>query len=161
MHALLIYISEGQTFDPEKLRRNLEHIPGVSCIGGAEFSRYVVGCRYEFGGDSSDLRVEQDSPETIVIDGTGDASLNLALELQKREQRPLRVTDLSYSFDLPLWNIFSVDEFRRQRASAQAYGIGIRVAHTHDCAFQSEDLGGEGASGLSHPRSPHLISETR
>lgn len=128
MHALLIYIGEGQTFDPEKLRRNLERIPGVSGIGGTEFSRYVVGCRYEFGGDSTDLRVEQDAPETIVIDGAGDASLNLALELQKCEQRLLRVTDLGYSFDLPLWNIFSVDEFRRQRAlTAWAFGSLTRA----------------------------------
>lgn len=42
--------------------------------------------------------------------GTGDASLNLALELQRREPRPLRVTDLGYDFEFPLQSIRTIGE---------------------------------------------------
>lgn len=128
MHALLIYIGEGQAFDPGKLTSDLERMSGVSDLGGAEFSRYVVGCRYEFNGDRTDLRVERDDPETIVLDGAGDASVNLALELQKRDRRLLRVTNLGYDFDLPLWDIASVAEFRQRMAAARVYDAGVRVA---------------------------------
>lgn len=113
MSTLLIYIGENERFDANKVKRDLEQVPGVEKLQVDNFGSSLLQCDYNFNGDSTILRLADDLA-IISVDGTGDASLQIALELQKREERQLHLTNYNYVFDLPLNNIHSVDELRRE-----------------------------------------------
>ncbi len=53
-----------------------------------------------------------DDLESITIAGAGDASLQVALELQRREEQPLFVTDFGYDFNFSLKDIHTIDAIK-------------------------------------------------
>jgi hypothetical protein len=99
--SLIIYIGEGVPFDFAVLRDAIDRIPGVHDIRLSELDGAVLQARFEGYGDSTMMRVLDDS-ETIAIDGTGLASFCLAIEIAKRLPLPIRMIDSYYSFDIEL-----------------------------------------------------------
>ena len=112
MNKTLVFIGEGQTFDQRKIRRDLLKI-GVTNLRFGDLIGSVLEGDYRFNEDVTIVRLSDDL-QTISMYGTGDASLNLALELQRREPRPLRVTDLGYDFEFSLQSVRTVAEMRRK-----------------------------------------------
>ena len=119
MNALMIYINERDVFAPQRLRYSLANISGVRDLDGENFSDSPVACNYDFADDTTTLRLARDL-RAIFIHGTGDASLNLALELQRREPRPLRVTDLGYDFEFSLQSVRTIGEMLH-KINAEVY----------------------------------------
>lgn len=114
MRLLFLYIGEGQTFDLDKLIGDLRDIEGVSEINGANFSSSLLACDYQFGENMTVLRLESNDLGTLSLNGINDASLQLALELQKREPRPLRAFDDGYFFHFSLESVNSLDDFKQK-----------------------------------------------
>ena len=107
MNKTLVFIGEGQTFDQRKIRRDLSKI-GVTNLRFGDLIGSVLEGDYRFNEDVTIVRLSDDL-QTISMYGTGDASLNLALELQRREPRPLRVTDLGYDFEFSLQSVHTIE----------------------------------------------------
>lgn len=113
MQHLFIYIGENQRFDPEKIIHDFHDIPGTSNINGPDFSDARAACDYEFDGYKTFVRLEGD-PTMIVIDSVSDAAFQMALELQKRDLRPLRVITDTGGFHFSIKGINSLAELKRK-----------------------------------------------
>jgi hypothetical protein len=100
-------------FDRDKLRRALEQIPSVQNVEEGAFTKSVLRCDFDYDDDRTTLRVGDDL-KSIVIDGTGDASLKIAIEIQRQCEFPIRTVDENYNFDLRLTAVSSVEELRKQ-----------------------------------------------
>jgi hypothetical protein len=110
MNFLLVFHDDQSPFDPDDIRRVFEDIPGTSELT-TEGSR--LRCHFDFNQDTTTAHLAEDL-DAISIHCTGDASLQMALEIQRRYPQPLRVTDLDYGFDLLLSEIGSVEEFDKK-----------------------------------------------
>jgi hypothetical protein len=86
-------------------------VPGTHGLRDSDLIGSVLECKYDYSNDSTIVRLSDDL-ETISISGLGDASLNIALEIQRRMGLPLRAVDWDYSFDVDLSAFGSVHEFR-------------------------------------------------
>lgn len=124
MISLLMFIGEYEQFDDEEVYRYLQEIPGVSELKRGCFVGAVLQCHYDFNGDSTIVRLSDDLG-TITAAGTGDASLQVALELQRRETRPIRVTDFGYNFDLSLGDMHGLEEFRQKITAANVEEVEV------------------------------------
>jgi hypothetical protein len=118
MNMLLIFKGEHETFDEKKVVRDLSEIRGVYNLHQGDFSGSIWECEYDYKKDSTIVRLSDDL-KTITVHGIGDASLNIALELQKREPHKLRVVDMGYNFDLMLNEIKSLEDFRGKIRDAE------------------------------------------
>lgn len=113
MDALLIVLGEHVKFDADKILRDLRSIPGVSEIKAGGSPDTIIECRYEFGSDVTTVRLSADE-EVISARGTGDASLQAAIEFQRREEKPLRVFNQGWDFDFSLKGIDTLVEFKQK-----------------------------------------------
>ena len=113
MQVLFVYFGVSQKFDPDKLRNLLETIPGAYNINSETAGDFLVAYRYDFNGDRTTLRLKKNDLETISIIGAEDASLQLALELQGREQSSLIVFNESYTLHVSLKELHSLEEFKQ------------------------------------------------
>lgn len=124
MNSLLMFVGEHVQFDDEEVYRYLQEIPGVSGLNRGRFIGAVLQCHYDFNGDSTIVRLSDDL-RTVTAAGTGDASLQVALELQRRETRPMRVTDFGYNFDLSLKGVHGLEEFRQKITAANVEEVEV------------------------------------
>jgi len=109
MPFLILYLRDGQKFDKNVIARGLEQIDGVKPLLGDSALEYS----YRYGNDQTDIRLRKDE-ETIVIDGSGEASLDAALRIQSIYPETVQLIDESYSFDLPLNEIASVADLEQR-----------------------------------------------
>ena len=107
MDLLLLYIGDGQQFDEEKVFQILNSVPGVKNLNRGKTTGAIMEGNYDFSSDSTIVRLAEDL-ETISISGTGDASLQLALEIQRAYHQPLHLVDSDYSFDVVLSDVSSL-----------------------------------------------------
>ena len=112
MNSLIVYGKPGFSFSEEDVLRNLKDIPGVYNLERGHFVGAILQCEYEFNGDRTIARLSDDL-QTVTIARTGDASLQLTLELQQREAQPLFVTDLGYDYNIALKGLHEIDEIKR------------------------------------------------
>lgn len=113
MDALLIVLGEHVRFDAGKILHDLQDIPGVSEIKTAGSFDSIIECRYEYDNDITTVRLSTGG-EVISARGIGDASLQVAIELQRREEKPLRVFNQSWDFDFLLKSIDTLEEFKQK-----------------------------------------------
>lgn len=111
MNSLIICSDPGFTFDEEKVLQNLKDIPGVFNLERGDFVGAVLQCEYVFNSDRTIVRLSDDL-ESITISGTGEASVQMAIELQHRETQPLYVTDFGYDFNIPLKQVHTIGDFQ-------------------------------------------------
>jgi hypothetical protein len=93
--SLFLFLdTEGKVkFDAVKVRACLQHLQGVSnCREGVDTARndMLFDCFYEFNDDSTTIFVPKDL-SFMSIWGTGEASLQAALEIQKRYDAPIYI----------------------------------------------------------------------
>lgn len=71
----------------------------------------VIECDFLYNNDFTVVRVS-DNLETISIHGSGEASLKIAVEMNKQCNFPLRMTDVDYGFDIELMSVDSVTKLQ-------------------------------------------------
>lgn len=113
MQTLFIYPEGRQGFVPKDLEDELRSIDGTDNINGENLSDSPVACDYKFGDDWTTIRLSDDLT-TITMRGIGDATLHMALELQKRSKQSLRVFDDGYNFHFALKDVSSSRELKQK-----------------------------------------------
>lgn len=113
MQLLILFIGENEKFDQKKLVDIAQNIPGVENIREGEFVGSILEFEFSEGEDFTTVRLSGDR-ETINISGLGDASLKIALSIQKRYPKPIIAVDSDYSFELVLNKINSLDKLRKK-----------------------------------------------
>ena len=98
MKLLILYIGEKEKFDKYLLGEVMRDIPGTQELQDGDFVDSIREWEFIDQQERTLIRLSKDL-ETISIPGTGDASLKVTLELQKRYPKSLRVVDDDYSFD--------------------------------------------------------------
>lgn len=125
MKLLILYIGENEKFDKTLLVEIMAHIPGTKDLPEENLVGSIREWEFVDSGDGAArllrdrtlVRLSEDL-ETISIPGTGDASLKIALEIQKHYPIPIRVVDEDYSFDLVLKEMDSVAALRQNMLAA-------------------------------------------
>lgn len=118
MNKLIIFHDDESSFDPDEVRRIFEDIPGTRQLKEGQVGSRLW-CDFDFNDDKTTVRLAENL-KAISMHGTGDASLQMALQIQKRHSKPLRVTDLDYGFDLFIGEIGSVEDFDKKIRDAYA-----------------------------------------
>lgn len=114
MNSLIIFpvrendFDKPETFKADKILADLHEIKGV-------YNLREENCEgeYRFKDNETIFTLSEDL-QRFSCRPENEASHNLALELQKREKRPLRVVNMSYDFDLILKEIKSLADFREK-----------------------------------------------
>lgn len=122
MNSLIVCGNSDFRFNEDKVFRSLEDVPGVYNLERSGFVGVALQCEYEFDGDRTIVRLSDDL-ESITIAGTGDASLQIALELQQREEQPLFVTDFGYDFNFSLKGIAAIDAIKEKMLASERVGV--------------------------------------
>jgi hypothetical protein len=125
MQLLLLFIGENQKFEQNQLKSILQKNSEVKNLKTGNFVGSILECDFSYESDFTIVRLSDDL-ETITISGTGDASLKIALEIQKSYPKPIRVIDSDYNFDLQLQEISSVSEFRQKILEASSAQLPVR-----------------------------------
>ena len=119
MNHLILVRDDYSSFEPSDVQQIFETIPGSQMLAETADIGSGIGCKFNWNGDKTIARLAGDS-KAITIHGTGKASQQMALEIQRRYPQPLRVTDLDYGFDLFVGEIGSVEEFTKKIRDAYA-----------------------------------------
>lgn len=108
-------------FDKAILAQILRSILGTSKIKMENDNcGTILESNYHFGDDFTTFRLSE-SLTFFSMDGTGRASQNIALEIQKQLSLPLYAFDTSYCFDIPLQEVTSLEDFEQK--IKQGYGV--------------------------------------
>jgi hypothetical protein len=122
-HLLLCDADEVSGFELGAVHQLLQSIPGVYSLRQGDFVGSVLQGFFDFGGDTTIVELSEDT-QRISLTGTGNAALQLALEIQGRSKRPLRAFDTSYTFDVPLDSVDSLAQFQQMvRGEGRAEGV--------------------------------------
>ena len=113
MQLLILFIGENEKFDKNKLVDIAKEIPGVENIREGEFVGSILEFEFSEKEDFTTVRLSGDR-ETISISGLGNASLKIALSIQKRYPKPIIAVDSDYSFELVLNKINSLNQLRQK-----------------------------------------------
>jgi hypothetical protein len=110
MPFLLLYVGEGRRFDQQAIIGSLQALKGARPLKPCEdcLSTY----HYDRGSDFTTIRFKKDQ-ETIVIDGTGEASLHAALHIQASYPEDIHLVDEGYSYDLVLRGVASLHQLEQ------------------------------------------------
>ncbi|WP_199246184.1 hypothetical protein [[Phormidium] sp. ETS-05] len=113
MKTLLLFIGEAEKFNLNEVGEIFTKIPNIQNLKQGDFIGSILECEFSDNNDYTIIRLSDDL-ETISIDGDGDASLKIALEIQKHYPQNLRLIDSNYSFDIELDKIKSVGQLRQK-----------------------------------------------
>lgn len=119
MDSLIVVLGENLTFDADKVQRDLEKIEGMSNLRRGVSATAALDCEYSRDG-SSTIAYLSDDLQRISMRPLNDASLRLALELQKREARPLMVFNQGMDFDFYIEDIKTLEAFKQKVRAAYA-----------------------------------------
>jgi hypothetical protein len=108
---LLVFRGKDLQLDADQVRSVLSTIEGVRDLTSADPFGGLLECEFDFKGDSTIIRLNRDA-SALSLSGLGDASLWMAMELQRRLGVPLRAVDTNYSFDVSLSAFGTLDELR-------------------------------------------------
>jgi hypothetical protein len=122
MNSLIVCGEAGFKFDEGEVFQTLKDLPGVYNLERGDFVGAALQCEYEFDGDRTIVRLSDDL-ESITIAGAGDASLQIALELQQREEQPLFVTDFGYDFNFSLKDSHTIDAIKGKMLASEGVGV--------------------------------------
>jgi hypothetical protein len=116
MDFILLVQKSGGLFDREPVADALKNIEGTYNHREVGDVASLYECQYDEADDSTIVRLAKDR-KAIVISGSGEASISLALRLQSILRQPLLAIDSDYSFEVPLMGISSIEEFWEETAN--------------------------------------------
>ena len=109
---LVLDFTGKSAFDPERVRMCLRRLPGI-CKWDENDKNRQFFCEFGLGSNNTILHMPRDS-RCIVIEGVGDASLQVALEIQRRYGEEVYAIDEGYSFAIPLSAVSSLADFNEK-----------------------------------------------
>ena len=118
MQFLLLFTSDQTKLPAGLLQRIFESEDGFHGIRFDEPGGDVIQAEYSTSADWTTVGLSN-SLETITLSGITDASLQAALNLQRRLRIPLRIIDDGYNFDLNLSDYANVQELWAAIESAE------------------------------------------
>ncbi|AFY80555.1 hypothetical protein [Oscillatoria acuminata] len=124
MKMLLLFIGEDEKFNLSQVADSLTKIPNIQNFKQGDFVGSILECEFSEKTDFTIIRLSDDL-ETISIDGDGEASLKIALEIQKHYPQNLRLIDSNYSFDIELAEIKSVGQLRHQMRESASFQLPV------------------------------------
>ncbi len=124
MKMLLLFIGEDEKFNISQVADSLTKIPNIQNFKQGNFVGSILECEFSEKNDFTIIRLS-DGLETISIDGDGEASLKIALEIQKHYPQNLRLIDSNYSFDIELAEIKSVGQLRHQMRESASFQLPV------------------------------------
>jgi hypothetical protein len=118
MHSILLLNTDDRPFDTEAIERILKTEADFSDVRSNTTGAAIES---HFGKSEEWIIVRLSAKlSRISLSGTTDTTLRAALILQARLDRPLRIVDTDYSFDLILADSGSIEELRAAIDAAQA-----------------------------------------
>ena len=103
---LVLDLTGKSAFDLGRVRGCLERLPGAHNWS----KRRVLFCEFDFNGDSTIVNAINES-RCISVEGMGDASLQVALEIQRRYGEEIYAIDETCGFCIPLSTVSSLADF--------------------------------------------------
>jgi hypothetical protein len=98
-------------FEPERVRTCLRPIIGIR-NWDEDNPRYAFFCEFDFVGDSTIVYMLNSDHQFISVEGMGDASLQIALEIGERYGEEIHAVDEDGgSFDIILSTVSSLSDF--------------------------------------------------
>ena len=110
MAFLILYVDGLKPFDPDAVDNAMIGSGGIRTT--ASYGDAIATYLYEHASDRTVVLLKNDL-ETIKIDGTGEASLDIAIKIQKDIAEPLHLIDEAYTFDLVLADFRSISELAK------------------------------------------------
>jgi hypothetical protein len=108
---LLLDLKGELAFDPERVRACLRVLPGIRNWDEND-PRYAFFCEFDFAEDKTIASMRNADLQGISIEGMGDASLQLALEIGRRYGEEVHAIDQEgSSFDINLSTVRSISDF--------------------------------------------------
>jgi hypothetical protein len=111
MPFLLLYVGEGRKFNQPGVTNAIKQLNGITTVQPCDDCSSTH--QYEEGNDFTIIRFKNDQ-ETIVIDGSGEASLSAALQIQSGYPDDIHISDEGYTFDIILRQIASLDKLKQR-----------------------------------------------
>jgi hypothetical protein len=118
MQSILLFDPDDQPFEVAAIQRVFQSEPGFRDIRFNEPGGAAIEADYVEPEDWTIVGLSG-SRTSISLSGTTDAALRAALILQRQLDRPLRMVDTDYSFDLILQNLPNVETLRNAMQNAQ------------------------------------------
>ena len=119
MNNLLLMNPSGEPFDAEALGRILQSVQGFRDVRFDDPGGALVEADY-VDSDGDTIVGLTNSRKGILLSGTSDVALRAALVLYQSLDKPLRMVDTGYSFDLMLEKY---PDFEALRAAIEAAQI--------------------------------------
>jgi Arc/MetJ-type ribon-helix-helix transcriptional regulator len=109
---LMLIIEGHRTFDRGEIKQILLHTPGVFNLREDPLMVSALQAEFDCGEDRTVVDLGKKG-RYISMSDVGQASLQLALEIQKGLELPLRAFDTAYSFDVHLEGIETLAELTK------------------------------------------------
>ena len=109
MNNLLLMHSGGEPFDAEALGRIFQSVQGFRDVRFDDPGGALVEADFHDSGGQTIVGLTN-SRKGILLSGTSDVALRAALVLYRSLDKPLRIVDTSYSFDLSLADYSNIEE---------------------------------------------------
>jgi len=111
---LLVLDLKGKSeFDPERLRTCLRPLPGIR-NWDENNPRHQFFCEFIFDGDRTIVHMLKNDRHFVYVEGMGSASLQVALEIQRRYGEEVHAVDDGCSFYIPLSKVSSLEDFNEK-----------------------------------------------
>ena len=108
---LLADLKGERLLDAKAMRNCVRNIDGIYNWSDTD-GRYVFFCEFAYGTDTTCAAMLANDTTFISIDGIGDASLAIALEIQARCEDPLHLIDDACSFDIIMSEVRSLHDLK-------------------------------------------------
>ncbi len=99
-------------FDPQRIRECLSALDGVHDWSD-DTADALFECQFDFAGDNTIVLVPKEL-DSVSVWGMGDASLRVALEIQRCYDTDIHALNDSFTMDIVLSEVNSVDEFKQR-----------------------------------------------
>lgn len=113
---LMLDLKGQGEFDTKKICNCLRNLPGIRNWNESG-ARYPFFCEFDFGSDSTIVHMLANDLQFISVEGVGDASLQVSLELQKCYGEEIYAIDPECWFAFPLSEVTSLSDFREKMES--------------------------------------------
>lgn len=107
---LVLNIHGTAEFDVERICALLKDLPGVRNWNESGPDRRF-SCEYSYNDDLTDIHILTGDRKCIFVDGMGDASLHVAMEIQRNYGVTIHAVDKDCSCDIPITEVSSLADF--------------------------------------------------
>lgn len=119
MQFLLVFQQGGEEFEFGSTRRIFESTPGFRGVRFDEPGGAALEATYAHGDESVIVQLSR-TLKSITFSRESTVALNAALLLQTQSEKPLRITDSDYSFDLGLSDFQTMQQLEAAIDNARA-----------------------------------------